>query len=183
MKGETMNDQETATLPQLCEKHGVTIESRFIGLRETPAETKATRPWKHFLWSVTLKRGSQMIDTPWKAGIGHAKKGFDDNVALARESQRTGTPLISGRETQQPGDKLATVYLPTPPIAADVLHSLILDSSACDMSFEDWCADYGYDTDSRKALDTYIEYQNIGNKVRAFLGREFSEFQIAAQEY
>ena len=168
-----MNDQETATLPQLCEKHGVTLESRFIGLRETPAETKEDHPWKHFLWSVTLTRGNQTIDTSWRAGVGHAKK---------TNSWAGCTPLVfsSGQLGLRERD---TCWAATPPDIADVLHSLILDSSACDMSFEDWCADYGYDTDSRKAYATYHECLTIGSKVRAFLGREFSEFQIAAQEY
>lgn len=41
------------------------------------------------------------------------------------------------------------------PTAADVLYSLILDSSAGDQSFNDWCADYGYSNDSLSALNTY----------------------------
>ena len=41
-----------------------------------------------------------------------------------------------------------------PPIAG-VLYSLILDGSACTESFASWCDNFGYATDSRKALKIY----------------------------
>lgn len=44
---------------------------------------------------------------------------------------------------------------PEAPKVADVLHSLIMDSSAADENFHDWCADYGYSDDSIKAMSTY----------------------------
>ena len=44
---------------------------------------------------------------------------------------------------------------PKKPKVADVLHSLILDASAADENFHDWCANYGYSDDSIKAMNTY----------------------------
>ena len=44
---------------------------------------------------------------------------------------------------------------PSKPKVADVLHSLILDASAADENFHDWCANYGYSDDSIKAMSTY----------------------------
>lgn len=41
------------------------------------------------------------------------------------------------------------------PKVADVLHSLILDASAADENFHDWCANFGYSDDSIKAMNTY----------------------------
>ena len=55
---------------------------------------------------------------------------------------------------------------PKKPVLDDVLYSLLMDSSACDMSFEDWCSDFGYETDSRKALQTYLDCQNNTHKLR-----------------
>lgn len=55
---------------------------------------------------------------------------------------------------------------PKKPVLDDVLYSLIMDSSASDMSFEDWCNDFGYETDSRKALQTYLDCQNNAHKLR-----------------
>lgn len=44
---------------------------------------------------------------------------------------------------------------PQKPKIADVLHSLILDASAADENFHDWCANYGYSDDSIKAMNIY----------------------------
>lgn len=44
---------------------------------------------------------------------------------------------------------------PKKPKVADVLHSLIMDASAADDNFHDWCANYGYSDDSIKAMNTY----------------------------
>jgi hypothetical protein len=64
------------------------------------------------------------------------------------------------------------------PTAEDVLDCLASDASGYENagSFEEWCGEYGYDTDSRKAEKTYkaIEKQCDG------LGRLFSPDQFAA---
>lgn len=73
---------------------------------------------------------------------------------------------------------------PKEPHPADVLHSLILDSSAVDQSFESWCSDLGYDRDSRKALTTYEACQQNADKLRGFVTRETLEsFENALQDY
>lgn len=48
-----------------------------------------------------------------------------------------------------------TIKRPRKPKVADVLHSLIMDASAADENFHDWCANYGYSDDSIKAMNTY----------------------------
>jgi hypothetical protein len=57
---------------------------------------------------------------------------------------------------------------PTPkkPKVADVLHSLIMDASAADENFHDWCANYGYSDDSIKAMNTYKACLNIAVALR-----------------
>lgn len=44
---------------------------------------------------------------------------------------------------------------PQKPKVADVLYSLILDASAADENFDDWCDNLGLSSDSIKALNTY----------------------------
>lgn len=44
---------------------------------------------------------------------------------------------------------------PRKPKVADVLHSLILDASAADENFHDWCANFGYSDDSIKTMNMY----------------------------
>lgn len=65
------------------------------------------------------------------------------------------------------GGELSTVPAP---LLRDVMHSLLMDSSAIDHpNFESWAADYGYDTDSRKAEQTYRACLAIGLALRAAL--------------
>jgi len=56
--------------------------------------------------------------------------------------------------------------LKDPPKCDDVLHALINDASAEGEGFSDWCSNLGYDTDSRKALQTYLDCQEIAQKLR-----------------
>lgn len=71
----------------------------------------------------------------------------------------------------------------TPPIAG-LLHSLILDGSACDESFSSWCDNFGYDVDSRKALATYEACQQGFDKVRkVFTGAQIEHIRELLQDY
>lgn len=58
---------------------------------------------------------------------------------------------------------------PAAPHPADVLHSIIMDSSASAQSFESWCDEYGYDSDSRKALSTYEACQRNADRLAKVL--------------
>ena len=55
------------------------------------------------------------------------------------------------------------------PTTEDVLDCLALDASGAD-SFEDWCAEYGYDTDSRKAEHIYNTVRKQTEELASFLG-------------
>lgn len=63
------------------------------------------------------------------------------------------------------------------PSAEDVLDCLASDYSGFDnaRSFEDWCGEYGYDTDSRKAEATYRAVQQQAEKLERFLTRELAQ--------
>lgn len=61
--------------------------------------------------------------------------------------------------------------VPILPDAANVLHGLTMDSYVLDAGgFEEWAADFGYDTDSRAAKSTYRACLDIALKMRAALG-------------
>ena len=62
------------------------------------------------------------------------------------------------------------------PHVAVVVHSLILDSGAAEMSFYQWCAEYGFDSDSIKALRTYQDSEREAEQ----LARIFTRADVAA---
>lgn len=63
------------------------------------------------------------------------------------------------------------------PEADSVLDCLVSDAAGLDgsRSFEEWCGDYGYDTDSRRAERTYKAVEKQSRKLRNFLGELYDE--------
>lgn len=61
------------------------------------------------------------------------------------------------------------------PEARDVLECLLDDASGVEwQSFEGWCGEYGYDTDSRKAERIYRACERLNHKLRRFLGDDYN---------
>lgn len=58
------------------------------------------------------------------------------------------------------------------PIASEVLDCLAMDAAGIENSgdFTDWCNEYGYDTDSRKAERTFKLIQKQADQLRRLLG-------------
>lgn len=80
-------------------------------------------------------------------------------------------------ELRRPGRKM-TVYFSMgyahkgkPPEVADVLDCLASDSAGIEQArdFADWCAEYGYDTDSRKAHRTFKVCERQAARLHKFL--------------
>lgn len=61
------------------------------------------------------------------------------------------------------------------PETADVLDCLASDSASIESArdFADWCADFGYDTDSRKAHKTYTVCKRQADRLKAFMGAQY----------
>jgi hypothetical protein len=115
----------------------------------------------------------------YSCGAGHVEKvpyeqirGWD-RLGLTRRDWET-MPAPNTRRSitlhQERYQKL--VWRPKPPRAEDVLDSLASDAGSIENArfFEDWCADFGYDTDSRKAEATYNECCRLARQLRSFLG-------------
>lgn len=60
------------------------------------------------------------------------------------------------------------------PEVADVLDCLASDASGIENSpsFEDWCSEYGYDTDSRKAEKTFKACEHQSKRLKKLLGED-----------
>lgn len=58
-----------------------------------------------------------------------------------------------------------------PPTLEDVVNALVLDAAGFEnaRTFEDWCGEYGYDTDSRKAERTYNAIKRQTAKFKALI--------------
>jgi hypothetical protein len=65
------------------------------------------------------------------------------------------------------------------PTAEGVLECLLSDASAGEMTFEEFCSDFGYDSDSRKAERTHRACVASRAGVLRLLGADFETFNRA----
>lgn len=73
---------------------------------------------------------------------------------------------------------------PRTPHIAGILHSLLMDASSGEELFSDFCANFGFDTDSRKALAMYLECQETGEKLRkVFSGEALDTLRDMLKDY
>ena len=147
------NTAETirANVDALLTKYGRSCE--VTGGHRTEREHGTEKPWQCFAWRVNFV-------TPEGHGFRKVFAGFDYYTGLARVR-----PLKNWEHN------IGIQARPVPPCAADVLYSLVLDSSAGGMSFDDWCAEYGADNDSIKDQRTYFECQDIAKRLRLVFTR------------
>jgi hypothetical protein len=117
--------------------------------------------------------GYQSFD--YYQGVGHrvATWGVVSNKRLVR----------SGKSVKGGKNHAYLIYciLPT---SASVLHSLLLDAQCGNDLFEDFCDNYGYDTDSRKAFNIYQSCQDTAIKLRkVFSYAQLEELNVILEDY
>jgi hypothetical protein len=90
----------------------------------------------------------------------------------------------SGKAVSFSGHEFAKGSPLNPPELRDVFCSLLMDSEAYAMEFEEWADNFGYDRDSRKAEATYNECAAIGRALAARLSpAEIDRLREVFQDY
>ena len=180
------------TVAEALERFGLSIQS-------SPPVGGVDDKWPHIAYSVTLAHnGKAFWSGPYKLGIGHVKipakvperamvwkMGLTaDEFGLLNAMQRRPNAKFEEIGIQASlCAKLACVQKVSPALP-DVLHSLLMDSSATDETFSNWCANYGYSDDSIKALETYQACVKEGQALaKAFTPGELSELQEIFSDY
>lgn len=152
-----MSEAQTirANVSAFLASKGVTFSASLVG------ETVRENNWKCDEWRITLTApGKPTLTEPYYTGTGHRKQ------VRPMPSPAYRPRTIAYEEWAK------TAFKPQAPEAADFLHSFLSDGEAVNMSFTDWCAEYGYDDDSIKALRTYEACCAIGAKLRQFFTRD-----------
>ncbi len=72
---------------------------------------------------------------------------------------------------------------PVVPSSASVLYSLLADAEAENMTFEEWCAEFGYNSDSIKANNIYKTCLEIAEALKGFSNAQMAELREALQDY
>jgi len=133
----------TATLDTIDTLESLPVKIDYVG--EVPSKWDDSQKTMVDQWRVTLSS---------KAGF----HSFDYFTGLGLRGPRTEKVWDGGPEPRKGTlmwERLEASRKPQKPKVADVLHSLIMDASAADENFHDWCANYGYSDDSIKAMNTY----------------------------
>lgn len=157
-----MTDQP-ARLQSKLDSFGVTLSLAFLGYQPR----KKDSDWPHFAWRVTLQRCGESYSSDYRTGIGHAKplpKAYVSNSPAATKWY----------------NNVKNVNKPT---SADIVYSLMSDAQSGSETFEEFCANCGYDTDSRKAFDTYLACQGALNGMRRLFREHFDSVLEATQDY
>jgi hypothetical protein len=153
---------------------GLTYSANFV---PQSASRNRNEPQFTLNWKITIANSRSSLECDYSQGIGHLTPqqqnflrkhcGINENSVAQVEARQniveTGVVpgfLFSGNRVKQPEFR-------------DVMHSLLLDSTALDYgSFEDWADDHGYDSDSRAAESVYRSCLKHGLKLRSMIGDE-----------
>jgi len=124
--------------------------------------------WEHFAWLVTING----IDFEYCMGIANFTPFF--------KRDKQGFQVWGAPRNKKPENGIANAELQGwlhAPQLKDVLYCLFSDTEAGSYSFNDFCANFGYDNDSLKALDVYRACMESAPKLRKALGADFASIQ------
>jgi len=167
-----MNTEEiNAAISAILVESGVSVDTGLIG------ETRRGE-WVCDEWRVTIRKDKKQEIFQYYTGTGLRAKATEKQ----KEQALRGFPGLTdndkkgltsyGKRYLAAVDALRSPVIPT---AASVLHSLLLDSDAINSCFSDWCADFGYNDDSTKALNTYKACCKICQQLRGFFTHQQRE--------
>ena len=164
-------DEINATITPILSESGVSLDVVLVG------ETRRN-DWPCDEWCVTIRKDKKQEIFQYYTGTGLRAKATEKQ----KEQARRGFPGLTNNDkkglTSYGKRYLAAVEVlrsPVVPTAASVLYSLLLDSGAVNSCFSDWCADFGYNDDSIKALETYNACCKIGQQLRGFFTHQQQE--------
>ena len=150
------NIEQKKAINAFLMENNITYAVRYVG------ETVRDNEWQCDAWRVSFAAGKSRFEPDYYTGLGHRKpvKGAENRIESKYPKSSIGYAAWQ------------KVYVkPIAPCAADVLYSLVLDSSAIDTSFDYWCSDYGYDADSISAFNTYQTCYKITKELQQVFTR------------
>ena len=121
--------------------------------------------WECDGWMIQLHKNNDNQMFEYYTGIGHRKVSKYDKAYI----DRTYKGSINHKH------EMAKHAKPVTPEICGIIYSLNLDSQAIDESFLNWCDNYGYDSDSIKALNIYNACCDNAKKYYSIVDRETRE--------
>lgn len=193
----------TMTFKNFAAKYNVIMTSKFVGITQrdkwTAFKFKVTlaHRGKTFTTSYSLGSGHLEVSSPgmfasWKQNhipgftleidetgkvwAIHSNGKYRYRHEFRRTNHSENSPLWSTIVYSGSKDINPTFRIPPPDIES-VLNSLVMDGSALfdGEPFEDWCMNFGYESDSRKAHKIYKKCLDIGHNLNKLLGTSLAQ--------
>lgn len=131
--------------------------------------------WAHDKWLITISKSKTITSGgikqnkvteqfEYKTGFGHRYLQPFAVTEVKRYKLKPGTLAYSSATSN-------SYYIKQPQIAA-VLYCLLSDAAACNESFSNWCENFGYDSDSISAFNTYQSCEKTNKQLNNLFNRE-----------
>jgi len=134
----------TRQLMAAIESQGLQVTARLVDAGDAKNGNK---------WTVTLTaNGKTLYSTEYNQGAAHRVE------RMSRSEKWRSTPFQFGRPDPKREARVnhyAYRSQPAPPCPVSVLYSLVMDAQSGMDNFADFCANLGYDEDSRQAEATW----------------------------
>lgn len=118
---------------------------------------------------ATICYGDKFAPDDWTENWGNMDPW---EVTLRNGRRRLSVPFFTGEGLRGHGE----------PSAAGVLACLLSDAGVS-ADFEEFCSEFGYDVDSRKAERTHVACLAIRAKLEKFLGAEFDDALAGGEDW
>lgn len=172
---------------------GYTMSVEFVPFSKSRNAAGATKPRPKLSelsinWRVTVKSNRAEYVTDYQEGIGHLPEhlrgrptlNVAEAIAVACETGKARTK----RGLDHAWNPDAGAQPLTPPTIAEVFCSLTLDGGAILQSFQEWCDDFGMDSDSIKAEKMYNACKDCGQFIIRTSGTQgLEKLQELFQDY
>ena len=142
--------------------------------------------YKKGLWicdkfNVTFSTNNNSKSFDFHTGLGHRIEKVPANIKEKRE--RLNMERLCFRVETVKHGRTAWEFCVSP-MAASVLYSLILDSTAKEQCFDDWCDDFGYNSDSIHYFNLYRECCANADKLRkVFTSKQINKLKKLLEDY
>lgn len=125
------------------------------------------------LSAKTAAQESEPKDFAEEHGITATAERVDSNPDMEDARDDADHWLVTlrrGKKSVQFYFTKGSAHKGVPPDARETLGCVASESQSAHYKFEEWCSEFGYDTDSRKAEKTFKQVKEQAAKLRRFLG-------------
>ena len=181
---ETARDYSSATKEErtrALEALGLTLKSTFVPFSQSKhaKPAKGEKVWRSLNWEVTLSQVKRdLLTTEYAQGERHCPayknppKFHNGSVDTYKQKDLTSREIETGKRAWY-GPSTDWIHSSKDPIPGpsllEVCYSLAMDAQSGQESFADFCSNFGYEEDSRKAEATWRACADIYRALGATL--------------